>query len=118
MILRSPEQRLLDADLGRRNEDRVLRAIRTLAPQLWWILGVGRATHEEDRRGIDLVVRTRDTGNLHLQVKSSVAGARQWLLRYGAERIGLVIVQRGDCDAVVAGKALGALILLREEMGK
>ncbi len=110
-------KRLMGRLVGKENEERVLRALRQWVGRIWWLQGASRASLRQDRAGIDVVVSTLDAGELHLQVKSSVAGARHHAERYGGTPIGLVLVQRRVDDATVAGRALGALIKLREEMG-
>ncbi len=100
---------------GDANEDRVRAALmRPRRP--WWLIEARRASGAEDHRGIDVVVETVDRGRLRLQVKSSPRGAEKWRRTHREEigYVGMVIVNEGDCANTIYGKALGALILLRE----
>ena len=103
--------------LGKRNEVKVARVLRRF-DRPWWIERVRAATQLEDHAGIDVVVETSE-GELHLQVKSSRNGAKLWRATrrkkgLPVDTIGIVVVLRSDCDEAIYGKALGALILLRE----
>jgi hypothetical protein len=82
-----------------------------------WIRKVRRARWQEDRSGIDIVVHC-DVGRLFLQVKRSRHYLAAWLRRHATDPrpIGLVIARETEHEATVYGRALGALILLRERL--
>lgn len=84
----------------------------------WWILKVRRARRHEDRHGVDFVVQL-DVGRVFLQVKRSQRRADQlWLAEHvdDPRPIGLVVARETEAVEVVFGRALGALILLRERL--
>lgn len=101
---------------GSRAEAVVVRALNSLT--LPWLRRARRATPREDRSGIDVIVTTRDMGDLLLQVKSSLYGARKWArrndVRLARKRIAIVIVTPHDDKPTVLGRALAALVMLRE----
>jgi len=104
--------------LGEACEAIVLRALRR-DDRPWWIYKVRRAHRatEDRRRGVDVVVQI-DLGRVFLQVKRSRYYLVQWLARWGNDPrpIGIVIAKETEAEAVVYGRALGALILLRERL--
>jgi hypothetical protein len=84
----------------------------------WWIQKVRRArAHEDRRQGIDVVIHS-DVGRLFLQVKRSHHRAEEWKREHQGDPrpIGLVVARETEAVAVVYGRALGALILLRERL--
>lgn len=95
-------------------EMRVLSAFRHFALP-WWIRKVRRARRHEDRKGVDVVIETVG-GRMFLQVKSSRRGAEDWLRAHALDRRPIaVIVVSSHCElATIYGRALGALILIRE----
>jgi hypothetical protein len=111
-----------DRALGRRDRARGERAEARVVAELrrvtrpWWLLDVRRAHASEDRTGIDVVVETSDVGRLYLQVKSSKCGAAKWSRRhrYDTRLIAVIVVRPLDGPSTIYGRALGALILLRE----
>jgi hypothetical protein len=100
---------------GDRTEARVVTALRRPSRPSW-ILAVRRARASEDRTGIDVVVDTSDGWTLFLQVKSSKGGARKWRREHAKDTrlIRVVVVRPADDFNTIYGRALGALILLRE----
>lgn len=95
----------------------VLRALAD-ASRPPWILKVRRARkHEDHRQGVDIVV-TLDVGRALLQVKRSVRRAAEWQLAHHADPRTIAVVQAGEWEslAVIYGRALGKLILLRERL--
>lgn len=120
---------ILGAFLGRRGRDRYIAArekgataeqkvLASLnrASRPWWIEHVRQARTGEDHSGIDVVVGT-PLGPLFLQVKSSATGALKWRERHARDvrPIAVIIVTPADDLNTVYGRALGALILLREQ---
>ncbi len=101
---------------GVRNEELVVTVLSARSP--WWLVDVRRATPSEDRSGVDVVVQTADLGVVYIQVKSSSQQARIWRHRYRHDRrpIGLVVVPKDQDERVIYGRAIGALILLRERL--
>ena len=83
----------------------------------WWILKVRRASRAEDHHGIDVVVQLAE-GRVLLQVKRSVRRADEWRREHRYDPRPIAVVQAGEWEsvAVVYGRALGALILLRERL--
>lgn len=75
------------------------------------------ARKQEDRGGIDVVVQT-DVGRVFLQVKRSHLRADEWLREHADDPrpIGLVVTRETAEIAVVYGRVLGVLILLRERL--
>jgi hypothetical protein len=102
--------------LGRACEELVLHSLRAY-DRPSWIRKVRRARKGEDRHGVDVVVQS-DVGRLFLQVKRSTRYLGKWLTRYAGDGrpIGIVVARESDEPAVVYGRALGALILLRERL--
>ncbi len=85
------------------NEQRFLDALKgplENAPQ--WLVHVRESTREEDSRGIDAVVSTRDVGEIHIQIKSSDMGKEKFVKRQEAGRVNpniIVIVIRDEHSA-------------------
>lgn len=77
---------------GALSEDKVLEALRTNPPD--WLVSARKGDKEEDRKGRDLVVQTRDHGDLYVQVKSSRAGARSFETQEG--RLCVLVVRPGE----------------------
>lgn len=97
---------------GDRAEALVVRALcRPTRP--WWLLRARYARRWQDARGIDVLVDTMDRGTLWLQVKSSAAGAKRFRRLHRGQPIGIVVVDTDELNTIY-GRALGALILLRE----
>jgi len=99
-----------------RRELRVVELLLAHAPLvLGWFILARLATPREDRRGIDVVVMTRDLGEIHLQVKSSLTGVVEYATRaleLGDElrmRAGIVIVKDWYRDDEVWRSVLIAL---------
>jgi hypothetical protein len=42
-----------------------------------WLIGCKQANEKEDRRGIDFWFKTKDVGNIRIQVKSSMKGVEE-----------------------------------------
>ena len=113
-----------DRDRGSHNEDLVLLALRRDS-RPWWLRSARPATTAEDySSGVDIIVDDEQCGSLYLQVKSSSRQARKWRAERrkkhpNDKRLIETVVVPPDGDlAVVYGRALGALILLRERSGK
>jgi hypothetical protein len=103
---------------GALSEARFLAAAEQLA-SFSWFESVRQTSGAEDRIGWDFIVYTRDVGRIIFQVKSSRAGALEFLERGSHMRlvapIWVVVVRPRDEPEVVFGKVLGACILAREE---
>lgn len=112
----TPAELALSDPRGDAAERRVLAAL-TRPDRPAWIVKVRRARRGENRSGVDVVVDT-DVGRVFLQVKSSVAGAQKWRRDHAWDDrpIGIVIAGPAAGDAVVYGRVLAALILLREQV--
>jgi hypothetical protein len=99
-------------------EQRAFTACRRLA-SLWWFLDAKKGTPAQDKIGWDVIVHTRDVGRIILQVKSSQRNADEFIARGKTFRliapIHVIVIERGDCDATVFGKVLGACIVAREQ---
>lgn len=115
-------ERAREAERSRRrgvmNEARALRVLLTGEPRPWWLEGARACNDDEDHLGIDLVVQHAGRRVLWLQIKSSEAGAAKFARkRPEGARIACVVVTPRDSDRELYGRLLGALIVLREEMG-
>ena len=106
-----------DSERGLTNEWRVWKVLQRPS-RPWWITNVRMSTVAEDHRGIDVVVETSDYGDLYLQVKSSLRGAKEFRSKSRSVRVDIevVVVARTDDANTLYGKTLGALILLRERL--
>ena len=73
---------------GQETERRAVNAMATRR-DAWppWLVGVRRATEEEDQRGVDLVAQS-DVGDIGIQVKSSHRGAA----RHSRRHVPVVVV--------------------------
>jgi hypothetical protein len=88
----------------------------------WWLLYARAATPTEDRLGVDIVVRVDPDGDLDrrawlgIQVKSSERFARRWERDHPAllRRVRVVVISPDDDLPTIYGKALGALVALRD----
>lgn len=102
-----------DRERGRANERHVCLVLQRKS-RPWWIKNVRMSTSDEDRLGIDVVVETFDMGDIFLQVKSSLRRAAEFKEKPRRIDVEVVVVGRSDDANSLYGKALGALILLRE----
>lgn len=62
---------------GMSREDAVFHAFDPLGAVPSWFYSIRRPTHEQDSRGIDVIIES-DVGDLYVQVKSSKAAARNF----------------------------------------
>lgn len=62
--------------IGERREEQLLDLLSQFSHS--WVDTIRRSTREEDILGIDIVVQTKDVGNLYVQVKSSQNDARRF----------------------------------------
>lgn len=110
--------RQVERSRGQRTEDRFFEAMEVANRRQnhEWILGVRRATHEEDtHRGIDAVVKT-DIGDLLIQIKSSEKGAEEFRKGPHFRRnkfIGVLVIRENYTSDDIRGKAHVILMELR-----
>lgn len=100
---------------GDANEERGLALVKAAVDGLGWIQRVRKARLDEDRRGIDVVVETKDAGELYVQIKSSERGARTWTEKYRTRpmfvRSLLVIFEPGHASTKLANVTAGLVRL-------
>jgi hypothetical protein len=101
---------------GRVNEVRVLEAL-ALPSRPAWMRSFRKASEEEDRAGIDVVVES-DVGKLFVQVKSSRRGKAAFAERRRGARIAVVVVAVTDSPDAVLRKIVGELAKIRAEYVK
>jgi len=105
-----------NAERGRTVERAALASLREDGVQLpSWMQGADQATAEQDAGGIDLVIRS-DVGDLYLQLKSSIGGARKFE-EHGRRRrrIEIVVVHDTADSAAIRRSILAAAERLRNE---
>lgn len=99
---------------GLKNEARVLNALQVEWDKPEWFLYCRAATSEEDKRGIDAVIKT-PVGDVYLQVKSSYAGIKKFYeqerIRGRGRRIVVVIVRETDTPEHIRAAVLGLVSL-------
>ena len=103
---------------GFHNENRVLRALRAsedFAPPDWFIQAV-KAKKEQDAKGVDVIIETKDAGKIFLQIKSSRAGMRNFLEKHAGKMIGVVVVGMHDSDTDIRRKVFSEVNRLRIEI--
>lgn len=74
-----------------------MRAPSSDAP--YWFRGLRSATHEEDQGGVDAVAFL-DTGEVPIQVKSSMRGLKKDCDRYKNEHCIIIVSQSMDIDEI------------------
>jgi hypothetical protein len=96
---------------GLENEKRVINAckLKTRPP---WMQDVRKATPEEDRDGIDVVVES-DVGKLYVQVKSSAVAKVAFQDKRRRARVAVVVVRPNDSKSDLLRKVLDGLSGLR-----
>ena len=114
-----PSQTLGQVELrkGRLAEERVLAAVNANAPTcLSWFRSARLATAAEDRRGIDIVIETKDIGLLYLQVKSSRAAARKYRHTHQHVVISTVVVHFYESLENIWCRVFPKMIEIRKEV--
>lgn len=103
---------------GRDNEIRLLAALRNpLAPLPRWIIGVRAANRTEDyEEHTDAVVKTRDAGDIRIQVKSSIAYAKRFKEAYPhlIDKIVIVVVNQRMTLNQIREKVLPLILRIRK----
>jgi hypothetical protein len=82
---------------GRSAEDFFLRSI-TMMKIEWppWLLQVRKADKHEDENGIDFIASTADTGDVFIQVKSSLAYAIKYMEKHARDKHEICIFIASD----------------------
>ncbi|MEI6528285.1 MAG: hypothetical protein WCO10_01265 [bacterium] len=101
---------------GKKAEERTFEAILKFAYGLDWFKTVRFATKEEDTRGIDLVVETRDIGSLYVQVKSSWVAATRFKNHHPRMVVAVLVIHFYEYEEVVWKKVLPKLLEVRQEI--
>lgn len=83
-----------------------------------WYVSSRLATPEEDHRGIDVVVQTKDVGCFFLQVKSSLTFVAKFLLGKTRTRIAIVVIRPNDSVETIRNKFFKAARMEREWLKK
>lgn len=96
---------------GKRAEQRALSALTHSLPH--WAQTARLATHEEDGRGIDIVIETLRLGDLYVQIKSSRNGARQYRRRRRRAKAIVVVIGEDMEERKIREKMLSAIHRLR-----
>lgn len=81
---------------GRMAEDTLLTLVRRVGARLSWFVFARKAYANEDAKGIDVVVFTRDVGEILLQSKSSHANAIAFEQEKRKTKIHCVVVSLDD----------------------
>jgi hypothetical protein len=92
--------REMSRERGKFNEENVLRILQ-FGPRPPWITSVRKGTTEEDLQGTDIVVTTKDIGNISLQVKSSGMQAKQFKETH-PDTFAVVVARLGEHDEVIS----------------
>jgi hypothetical protein len=95
---------------GAEAEKRSLEQIRSHYRELPWIKYARKATKKEDHEGIDIVVYTKDAGELFVQIKSSYKHAQQFCRKHPGKFIIIIIVREEYSDDMVWREVKGGLI--------
>jgi len=103
--------------LGQRQEELVVRAFDAADSRPEWFRSIRLKDGDEDRRGIDVVIETRDLGCLMLQVKSSFRGAEKFASKgRRSTLIGVVIVKHQDGPLAIRLNVLRVCEALRRQI--
>lgn len=78
--------------LGQQNEIKALSAIQEVGSNWEWFIGARLSSQEEDAKGIDIVIDTKDIGKIFFQVKSSEAGVEQFCKKRRCSRIAVIML--------------------------
>lgn len=81
----------------------------------WWFYGVERATPHHDKKGADAFVLT-DIGKIPVQIKSSMAGAKQFLNKQCHEGIVIIVIHKGISDGRILSKTRSFVSKFRQEV--
>ena len=103
---------------GTEAERRSLEQIKTHYRELPWIKYARKATKKEDQEGIDIVVHTKNFGELFVQIKSSFKNAEKFYRKHPDKTVAMIIVREEYSDNVVWREVKGGLIRLRREILK
>jgi hypothetical protein len=96
----------------------LVRRVLSRPDRPWWLLKVRAARPIEDKSGVDIIVYTADLGRLFLQVKRSPIDVDNWYREHvnDSRPIRVIVAHEETDPEVVYGRALGALIILREQV--
>jgi hypothetical protein len=101
---------------GASAENKALQTSLSHMYQFVWIKSVRLSNKPEDSRGIDLVFKTKDVGDLFIQIKSSRRAARRFSDIKRSTLIGVVIVGSFDDKEMIWNKIKDALLSLRQQI--
>ncbi len=79
-----------------------------------WIVGASRVTKQQDGEHIDIIVHTKDIGDLYVQVKSNERAKKGYMNKYGHLGIEVVVVRPVDTDDIVLQGVLHAIRIMRQ----
>lgn len=101
--------------LGLKNENLVCEILNA-GPCPDWFISATKSSKDDDRRGIDVVVKTADLGNLFLQIKSSTARAIAYSARKRSYLVGVIIISNLESNTDLLNRIILALNDLREKV--
>ncbi len=104
-------------DRGHEHERRVEDSFKESVDVPNWFHSIRKSTIDEDHRGIDFIVETKDMGPIFLQIKSSKTGAKNFIKKYGAraKTIALVVIRDADNNFFIRMKIFSAIEKLRKQ---
>jgi hypothetical protein len=80
-----------------------------------WILGYEKACEQDDYRGVDGWIYTRDVGKLKLQIKSSQRGKNEFMKRHRWQDTAILVISRQDSSETILDKVISSIIPLRQK---
>lgn len=83
-----------------------------------WYVSARLATRDNDHKGIDIVVQTKDLGSFFIQVKSSPRYVARFLLNSTRTRIAVVVIGTKDTAQTMRRKFFQAARLERQWLKK
>jgi len=99
-------------------ERKALEALLLNYKDLPWLSFPRKASWNEDRRGIDIVVPTTDIGELYLQIKSSRFGVEKFNKKQHHQMVAVVVVKLSETSEVIWDNLKKALLELKTEILK
>lgn len=108
-------------EIGDAHEHLATRMVRKGLASTPWVRGIRRATLDEDRRGLDVIVETIDAGDLYVQVKSSAAAVGAYRRKYATApcypRTVIMLIVTGREQDTMPGSIAKELRKLYRTMG-
>jgi hypothetical protein len=113
----------ISLERGRRNKERFFEAMKAKDSSVEmpkWFVRAYHASRKEDLfEGKDAIIETKDVGKLFIQIKSSYAGAQNFLKGKHCKHhsfIGVIVIHDNDTNESIRTRARRILSKLRQDI--